>query len=95
MRKLAGCGLARSARQGATNGIAHSSSGHGGTLTVRVRTAPRWARVEITDEGIAPGSPSRRNGWGLPIVAGVTDRCGAIVHPDGHRTAWAEVTWLP
>jgi anti-sigma regulatory factor (Ser/Thr protein kinase) len=78
----------------ATNGIAHSARGDGGMITVRVRAAPGWARVEVTDDGPGPGSPTRRNGWGLPIVAGVTDRSGATMWPDGHRTAWAEVTWV-
>lgn len=57
-----------------TNGIIHSASGQGGTFTVRVRTAPRWARREVTDDGPAEGLSSPRNGWGLAIVSGVTDR---------------------
>jgi anti-sigma regulatory factor (Ser/Thr protein kinase) len=96
---LPGCpradGLVLAVSELATNGIAHSASGQGGTFTVRVHAAIGWARVEITDDGPAAGPPTRRNGWGLPIVAGVTDRSGAIVRPDGQRTAWAEVTWLP
>jgi anti-sigma regulatory factor (Ser/Thr protein kinase) len=79
----------------ATNCIAHTASGRGGTFTVRVRAAPGWARVEVIDDGPAAGPSTRRNGWGLPIVAGVTDRSGGIVRSDGQRTAWAEVTWLP
>ena len=33
----------------ASNAVIHSASGQGGTFTIRLRTAPRWARVEITD----------------------------------------------
>lgn len=75
-----------------TNAVTHSSSGQGGAIVVKVRTAPRWARIEITDDGPA-GSPSPRNGWGLQIVSSVTDRSGATIEPDGRRKAWAEVTW--
>ncbi|MEP7023756.1 MAG: ATP-binding protein [Actinomycetota bacterium] len=80
-------------RELATNGITHSASGHGGTFTVRVRTAPCWARVEVADEGPTGGPPSPRNGWGLAIVREVTDRAAAVIQPGGGRTAWCEVTW--
>jgi anti-sigma regulatory factor (Ser/Thr protein kinase) len=77
----------------ASNGIAHSATGQGGTFTMRVRTAPRWARVEVTDDGPKEGLPSPRNGWGLKIVREVTDGAAAVIQPDGCRTAWCEVTW--
>jgi two-component sensor histidine kinase len=76
----------------ASNAIAHSASASG-TFAVRVSATGRWARVEVTDDGPAEGSSSPGNGWGLQIVAGVTDRSGAAIEPDGRRTAWAEVTW--
>lgn len=79
----------------ASNAIAWSASGRGGTFTLCVRTAPRWARAEVTDDGPAPGSSAPHNGWGLGIVTAVTDRAGATVRRDGRRTAWAEVTWPP
>ena len=48
----------------ASNAIVHSASGQGGTVRVRVRTAPRWARAEVTDDGrAAAGMTSPRNGW--------------------------------
>jgi two-component sensor histidine kinase len=78
----------------ATNGIAHSASGQGGSFTVRLDARPCWARIEVTDGGAVQGQPSPRNGWGLAIVAGITDRAAAVIQPDGCRTAWAEVTWL-
>ena len=37
----------------ASNAVIHSASGQGGTFTIRLRTAPRWARVEIADDGPA------------------------------------------
>jgi two-component sensor histidine kinase len=77
----------------AANSIKHSASGHGGSFTVQVRTDPGWARVEVTDDGPAQGNTSVSNGWGLAIVADVTDQTGAIIQPDGRRTAWAEVFW--
>lgn len=77
----------------AANTIAHSASGEGGSFTLNLRTEPGWARIEVTDDGPARGKPTPRNGWGLAIVAGITDRAGAESQPDGCRSAWAEVTW--
>jgi anti-sigma regulatory factor (Ser/Thr protein kinase) len=77
----------------ASNAIAHSASGEGGTFTVRVRTAPRWARVEVADAGPARLPSRTRNGWGLRIVADIADRSGAVTGPDSTRTAFAEATW--
>jgi Histidine kinase-like ATPase domain len=77
----------------ATNAVIHSASGQGGKFTLRVRTAPRWARVEVTDLGPVENPFAARNGWGLAIVADVTDRTGATIQPDGSRIAWAEATW--
>ena len=78
----------------ATNCVVHSASGQGGSFTVRLRTGPSWARIEVTDDGPADSQATVSNGWGLAIVAGITDRAGAVIQGDGCRTAWAEVTWL-
>jgi two-component sensor histidine kinase len=78
----------------ATNSIGHSASGQGGSFTMRLRTRPGWARIDVTDDGPQPGQPSASNGWGLTIVGEITDRAAAFIQPDGCRTAWAEVTWL-
>jgi anti-sigma regulatory factor (Ser/Thr protein kinase) len=78
-----------------SNSVAHSASGHGGAIVVLVRTVPRWARIDVTDDGPASVPRGRLNGWGLQIVAGIADRSGATVEVDGRRTAWAEVTWTP
>jgi serine/threonine-protein kinase RsbW len=77
----------------ASNAVLHSASGEGGTFVVRVRTAPRWARIEVADGGPALSAAEATNGWGLGIVAAVTDRSGALTAPDGARVAFAEVTW--
>jgi anti-sigma regulatory factor (Ser/Thr protein kinase) len=94
---LAGCpradDLVLAVSELATNAIAWSASGCGGTFTVRVRTAPRWARVEVTDQGPAPVPAASGNGFGLGLVAEVTDRAGHSIGAMGSRTAWAEVTW--
>jgi anti-sigma regulatory factor (Ser/Thr protein kinase) len=77
----------------ASNAVIHSASGQGGTFALRVRTAPRWARVEITDLGPYASPAAARHGWGLAIVADITDRTGATITSDGSRVAWAEATW--
>jgi anti-sigma regulatory factor (Ser/Thr protein kinase) len=103
-RALTGCpradDLAQAVTELAANAVAWSAAGKGGTFTVRLRTAPRWARIEVTDPGPArppraPLSPAAGNGWGLGIVTAVTDRSGSNTGPDRSRTAWAEVTWPP
>jgi anti-sigma regulatory factor (Ser/Thr protein kinase) len=78
----------------AANAVAHSASGRGGSFTVRLRSRPGWTRIEITDQGPAEVQRSAGNGWGLAIVAGITDRAAAVIQPDGCHTAWAEVSWL-
>jgi anti-sigma regulatory factor (Ser/Thr protein kinase) len=75
------------------NAIAHSASGQGGSIVVRVRTAHRWAGVQVTDDGPAAGPLTEGNGYGLGIVTAVTDRAGAALGLGGRRTAWAEVSW--
>jgi two-component sensor histidine kinase len=78
----------------ASNAVLHSASGRGGTFTVRICTAPQRARIDVADEGPAAHPATPGNGWGLAIVADVTDRTGADIADGGRRTAWAEVGWL-
>jgi anti-sigma regulatory factor (Ser/Thr protein kinase) len=103
-RALAGCpraeDLAQAVTELAANAVTWSAASHGGTFTLRLRTAPRWARIEVTDPGPAPPPPAplppaASNGWGLGIVTAVTDRSGTATGPGRSRTAWAEVTWPP
>jgi hypothetical protein len=49
--------------------------------------------MEIADDGPAQGQPSSINCWGLAIVADITNLAGAVVQPEGCRTAWCEVSW--
>jgi anti-sigma regulatory factor (Ser/Thr protein kinase) len=94
---LAGCpraaDLAQAVTELAANAVAWSAAGEGGTFTVTVRTAPRWARIEVTDPGPARHPTAIPNGWGLGIVAMVTDRHDTTHGPGTTRTAWAEATW--
>lgn len=85
--------LAQAVTELAGNAVCWSASGEGGTFVVRVRIAPRWARIEVTDNGPASLPTAESNGRGLLIAAAVTDRSGTTFGPDGSRTAWAEVTW--
>jgi hypothetical protein len=94
---LAGCpraaDLVQAADELASNAIQWSAAGEGGTFTVTVRTAPRWARVEVTDPGPATAPAAESNGWGLDIVRAITDRAGTDPGPGPARTSWAEATW--
>jgi anti-sigma regulatory factor (Ser/Thr protein kinase) len=69
----------------ASNAVLHSASGRGGTFTMQIRTVPCWARINVADEGPTAGPGVPGNGWGLAIVADVTDRNGAIIAGDGRR----------
>jgi two-component sensor histidine kinase len=77
----------------ATNAVAWSAAGEHGTFTVTVRTAPRWARIEVTDPGPATAPAAESNGWGLDIVRAITDRAGTDDGPGSSHTTWAEITW--
>ncbi|HUY45878.1 MAG TPA: ATP-binding protein [Streptosporangiaceae bacterium] len=94
---LSGCpradDLAQAVTELASNAVNWSAAGEAGTFTVAVRTAPRWVRVEVTDPGPAAAPAARGNGWGLGIVAAVTDRHGTRHGPGPVRMSWAEVTW--
>jgi anti-sigma regulatory factor (Ser/Thr protein kinase) len=76
------------------NAVLWSASGCGGHYIVRLRRAPRWARVEVIDQGEPPiPAVASGNGHGLMLVRGVTDRSGYSLDTSGQRTSWCEVTW--
>jgi anti-sigma regulatory factor (Ser/Thr protein kinase) len=86
--------LALAVTELAANAVAWSAAGDaGGTFTIQVRAAPRWARIEVSDPGPAPLPGPAGNGWGLCLVRAVTDRSGTASGPGRTGTAWAEVTW--
>jgi hypothetical protein len=77
----------------ATSAIEWSASGEGGAFGVRVRLAPRWARIEVRDSGPERRLAGQRSGWEPALVAALTDRFGSATNADGTHLAWAEVTW--
>jgi hypothetical protein len=94
---LAGCpradDLTAAVSELASNAVLWSAAGERGTFTVTVRTASRWARVEVTDPGPATAPDGESNGWGLDIVRAITDRAGDTAGPGNSHTSWAEATW--
>jgi anti-sigma regulatory factor (Ser/Thr protein kinase) len=83
----------------ASNAILHTPSGDsGGEFTLTVKTAPGWARVEVSDSGAgewnAPrdGSADDEYGRGLAIIAALADKLGHDIRVGG-QTVWAEVNW--
>jgi anti-sigma regulatory factor (Ser/Thr protein kinase) len=84
--------LAQAVTELAANAVHWSAAGEAGTFTVTVRTAPRWAHVEVTDPGPAAAPTARGHGWGLGIVAAVTDQHGTRHGPGPGRTSWATVS---
>jgi signal transduction histidine kinase len=96
---LAGCprvdDLAQAVTELAANAVTWSAAREAGTFTVTVRTAPRWARIEVADPGPATQPAPAGNGFGLGIVTAVTDRSGTRHGPGRARTAWAEASWPP
>lgn len=78
----------------AANACLWSASGCGGRYVVVVRHVPRWARIEVIDEGDPPiPAIADGNGRGLVLVEAVTDRSGFALDSQGRRTSWCEVTW--
>jgi anti-sigma regulatory factor (Ser/Thr protein kinase) len=82
-----------------TNAVRHGSRGPADRVGVRIRRRGRATRIEVIDESAGdavvataartPGEQPR-SGWGLPIVAELTDRWG--VERDGSRTCvWCEL----
>jgi serine/threonine-protein kinase RsbW len=82
----------------ATNAVAHTASGKGGTFTVVVHLGDRVIRVEVHDDG-SESSPDVRtaeelagSGRGLGLVESLATRWGHLGNRDG-RVVWFEVDW--
>ncbi len=81
-----------------SNAIRHAPAGRdGGEFTVTIRTAPGWARIEVSDPGTGQWHPlgtddEAEYGRGLAIVGALADKFGHDAGTDG-QTVWAEVTW--
>jgi anti-sigma regulatory factor (Ser/Thr protein kinase) len=83
-----------------TNAVRHGSGSAADLVVVRVRRRPRGTRIEVTDvnaRGSAvvaartiPDGDGAHSGWGLPIVAQLTDRWG-IEHRDRCTCVWCEL----
>jgi two-component sensor histidine kinase len=77
----------------ATNALAHSTSGRGGSFTVTVIHRAGDVRVEVADQGgtWAPGASGRtESGRGLLVVFTLARACG-ITGDDSGRVAWFEL----
>jgi serine/threonine-protein kinase RsbW len=79
-----------------TNGVRHGADPASGWVRLVVHRRSRRLRIEVTDSGEAGGNPvmrgggpARTNGWGLHLVANLTDRWGFSA--DGTRTVWCEL----
>jgi anti-sigma regulatory factor (Ser/Thr protein kinase) len=87
-----------------TNAVRHGSDGPQDEVALSVRRRGRMTRIEVRDAGAhgrtVPASSGRtpaagaredtRSGWGLPIVAELTNRWGVEQHADG-TTVWCEL----
>ncbi|MDL4777172.1 MULTISPECIES: ATP-binding protein [Thermomonosporaceae] len=77
------------------NGIKHTASGDGGSITLVLLAGRDMLRAEVTDDGagglrpVLRAAPEGENGRGLHIVGALAERWGH--RPDGPRTTvWAE-----
>lgn len=83
-----------------TNAVRYGSSSAADTVSVRVQRRGWATRIEVTDvnahggEIVAartiPDGDAARSGWGLPIVAQLTDRWG-IERRDAGTRVWCEL----
>lgn len=81
-----------------TNAVRYGASDRDDRISLRVRRRGRTTRIEVTDprarageiaETIVSGG-QQRSGWGLPIVAELTDRWGVERGP-GRTCIWCEL----
>jgi anti-sigma regulatory factor (Ser/Thr protein kinase) len=82
-----------------TNAVAHSESGRGGVIKLRLAVIEERVRVEVSDQGsrvsrprVASNSADTEHGNGLKIVRAVSSRWGVHTTTQG-TTVWCE--WAP
>jgi anti-sigma regulatory factor (Ser/Thr protein kinase) len=82
-----------------TNAVRHGSSSPSDRIRVQVRRNDRGTRIEVTDVGARGGSVAPRDertpddprsGWGLPIVAELSDSWG-VAHIGARTRVWCEL----
>lgn len=84
-----------------TNAVRHGSASSSDSVSLHVRPVGRTTRIEVTDGRARGGvdgadvTPAvegerTRSGWGLPIVAELTDRWGVERGP-GRTCVWCEI----
>lgn len=81
-----------------TNAVRHGARDDSDEVTLLVRRRGRATRIEVTDPRANDGAivdssvdeEAQRSGWGLPIVAELTDRWGVEGGP-GRTCVWCEL----
>lgn len=81
-----------------TNAVRHGSCDRRDRISLTVRRRDDATRIEVTDSGargraveeVERTGPAQRSGWGLPIVAELTDRWGVERGP-GRTCVWCEI----
>jgi anti-sigma regulatory factor (Ser/Thr protein kinase) len=81
-----------------TNAVRHGSCDRRDRISLAVRRRDGATRIEVTDSGsrgrvveeVERTGASQRSGWGLPIVAELTDRWGVERGP-GRTCVWCEI----
>lgn len=84
-----------------TNAVRHGSADPSDRVALRVRRHGGATRVEVTDQRARDGTlgdpddapldgTRKRSGWGLPIVAELTDRWG-VERGAGRTCVWCEI----
>lgn len=84
-----------------TNAVRHGSAAPSDRVTLRVRRRGHATRIEVGDRRAQGGTPvtaqgaalddeRKRSGWGLSIVAELTDSWG-VEHGREHTCVWCEI----
>ncbi|MDO8210500.1 ATP-binding protein [Conexibacter sp. CPCC 206217] len=81
-----------------TNAIRHGAAGREDRISLQLRRRASTLRIEVTDPRARAGTiaeaslggDEKRSGWGLPIIAELTDRWG-VEHGPGRTCVWCEL----